>query len=633
MPGHERMASTQEHAGGEVASSPLGGEGALTAELDEITALGPPSAAAESAAYCDALHRYVVLDNAEGRERLAALSRELAAQHVPVPKALEALWTAATPALRGSSPSRLGDVLGRVLEAERYLAEAYDQAFEMDRRSHLRLASAYAHKIREINTLLDNLPAFVFLKDMQFRYGSVNRLYSEALDAPAQQIVGKTDHELFPNEVAAQLAQQEQQALDQQAPVSQEVTVLLGGEPRSVLFLKAPVLSPEGQTEGLIGVGFDLTERKRTESERAKLAAAVESIGEAVCITGVDGAIQYVNPAFEEITGYSRHEATGRNPRFLKSGKHGQEFYRQMWETLNRGELWQGTVINRKRDGSLFEADLSIAPVRGEGGAIASFVGVTRDITERQRMVDTLHRAVMVKSEFTSMVSHELRTPLTAIKEAIDIVEDQTAGPVNDNQRNFLVLAKRNVDRLHRLINDTLDFSKLERGEFCLQPQCHDLNAVVAEVVRQQALPAQKRGLALDFLPDPQLKALRFDADRISQVLVNLVGNALRYCDQGSVRVRTRRLDHEALVQVEDTGPGIPEESLNHIFDAFVQLSSGPQRRTGGTGLGLAISKRIVELHGGRIWAESEIGRGSKFVFTLAEKGGGARAEEPCEEQ
>jgi PAS domain S-box-containing protein len=449
---------------------------------------------------------------------------------------------------------------------------------------------------------------------------------------PAQEVLAKTDFELFPQATATLLAEQEQEALEQQAPCSQEVTLLLGGQPRCVLFIKAPVLSPEGQADGLIGVGFDLTERKRTESERARLAAAVQSIGEAVCITDVAGTIQYVNPAFEEITGYSREQALGQNPRILKSGKYDRDFYRQMWDTLNRGELWEGTVINRKMDGSLFEADLSIAPVHDEHGATVSYVGVTRDITERKRMVDTLQRAVMVKSEFTSMVSHELRTPLTAIKEAIDIVEDETAGPVNEHQKNFLTLAKRNVDRLHRLINDTLDFSKLERGEFRLQPQWHDLNALLEEVVRQQALPAQKRGLAMQFLPAGHLPPVWFDADRISQVLVNLVGNAIRYCDQGSVRVQTRRRACDVLIEVEDTGPGIPQESLKKIFDAFVQLSSGPQRRTGGTGLGLAISKKIVELHGGQLWAESELGKGSKFLFTLPDKKP-AGAEEQAEKE
>jgi PAS domain S-box-containing protein len=591
--------------------------------IDESVWADPPVTPAESTAFYEALRRYLVYGSAASREELAPLSRELAAQRIAIPRALASLWCAATPTLRAAPPSRFGDVLDRVLQAESDLAAAYDQAFEMDRRSHLRLASAYAHKIREVSTLLDNLPAFIFLKDQHFRYSSVNRLYCEALDMPAQTVLAKTDFELFPRETASLLASQEQQAIEQRAPASQEVTLRLGGESREVLFIKAPVLSPEDEPDGLIGVGFDLTERKRTEGDRARLAAAVHSIGEAVCITDVDGTIRYVNPAFEEITGFGREQVLGRNPRILKSGKHGQDFYRQMWDTLQRGELWQGTVVNKKMDGSLFEADMSIAPVRGEDGATISYVGVTRDITERKRMVDTLQRAVMVKSEFTSMVSHELRTPLTAIKEAIDVVEDQTAGPINEHQKNFLTLAKRNVDRLHRLINDTLDFSKLERGDFHLQPAWHDLNALVGEIVEQQALPARKQGLAIEFAPGEDLAPVWLDADRISQVLVNLVGNAIRYCDQGSVRIHTRRRASEVLVEVEDTGPGIAEESLKNIFDAFVQLSSGPHRRTGGTGLGLAISKKIIELHGGRIWAESELGKGSKFLFTLATSGPG----------
>jgi PAS domain S-box-containing protein len=619
------MAATRKDRPGTTLDSTADQAGTLT---PETALLEPPATAADSPAYRQALENYLDAANADVCAHLVPLSRELAAQHVPLPRALSGLWTAAMPVLRATSDYQLGGVLERVLEAQRHLASAYDQAYEMDRRSHLRLASAYARKIREINTLLDNLPAFIFLKDLQFRYASVNRVYCNALEMTARQIISKTDSELFPSEMAAQLAQHEQQVLDRQEPVSHEAIILLGGQTRSVLFIKAPVLGPEGQTEGLIGVGFDVTERKRTEGERARLAAAVHSIGEAVCITGVNGVIQYVNPAFEQITGYTREQALGQNPRILKSGKHGQDFYREMWGALTRGEPWQGSVVNRKIDGTLFEADLSIAPVRGEDGAVTSYVGVTRDITERRRMVDTLQRAVMVKSEFTSMVSHELRTPLTAIKEAIDVVEDETAGPVNEHQKNFLILAKRNVDRLHRLINDTLDFSKLERGEFHLQPQWHDLNAVVAEVVQQQALPAQKRGLDMQFLPEAHLPRIRLDADRISQVLVNLIGNAILYCGHGSIRVHTRGEDREVLVEVEDTGPGIPNESLKHIFDAFVQLSSGPQRRTGGTGLGLAISKKIIELHGGRIWAESELGRGSKFVFTLPANNAGPAAKE-----
>ena len=304
------------------------GAGALTAEIDEEELLESLSRAAESTAYREAIENHLEAANEAGCEQLAPLSRELAAQHVPLPQALAALWSAATPALRTAAESPSAGVLERVLEAQRSLAIAYDQAYEMQRRSHLRLASAYARKIREIATLLDNLPAFIFLKDLKFRYASVNRVYCEALEMPAQQVVSKTDLDLFPGEIANALAQHEQQVLDQQMPVSHEVTLPFGGQQRSVLFIKAPVLSPEGLTEGLIGVGFDLTERKRTEGERARLAAAVHAIGDAVWITDVSGAIQYVNPAFEEITGFGREQALGQNPRILNSGKHGQDFYR-----------------------------------------------------------------------------------------------------------------------------------------------------------------------------------------------------------------------------------------------------------------------------------------------------------------
>ncbi len=223
-------------------------------------------------------------------------------------------------------------------------------------------------------------------------------------------------------------------------------------------------------------------------------------------------------------------------------------------------------MTNRKRDGSIFEADQTIAPVRDDGGRIAGFVAVSRDITERKRMVETLQRAVMVKTEFTSMVSHELRTPLTAIKEAINVVEDGTAGPLNQHQENFLALAKRNVDRLHRLINDTLDFSKLERGDFRLELRMHDLNALTSEVVQQQRLAAKKHGLQLEQSLDENLGEVRLDADRISQVLVNLIGNAIRYGGGGWVEVTTR----QARVSLRETAP--KREKAQHEHGTRINL-------------------------------------------------------------
>ncbi len=569
------------------------------------------------AAYAAALRRFLGSGPEADRVELTRLTREIAAQWTPLRSVIQVLWETARPFLRRSTRSQVAESLEEILQVQEEICQAYEQAGDLERRAHTRLASAYAQKIREIDTLLDSLPAYVITKDAHFRYVAVNRPFCEALGMTQDEITSKADGSLFPPETAALLLEQDQHVIESESAVRRELTLRFHGEDRTVVIIKAPVFNPKGKVNGLIGVAFDITERKRLERELTLLAAAVESAGEAVFITDTEGRIQYANRAFSAVTGYSQPEAIGQNPRILKSGRHGEEFYHQMWDTLTCGEIWTGAFTNKKKDGSLNEVEQTIAPIRDGAGNITSYVAVGRDVTERNRMIEAMERAVMVKSEFTSMVSHELRTPLTAIKEAIDIVEDGTAGPVNKNQADFMQLAKRNVDRLHRLINDTLDFSKLERGEFRLQPALHDLNALTREIVAQQQLAAQKQGLQLRMSPDDSLEVLPMDPDRISQVLVNLIGNAIRYCERGWIEVTTERRGDEALVKIQDTGPGIPRQDLEHIFEAFVQLSTGPGRRVGGTGLGLAISKQIVELHGGRIGVESEIGHGSAFYFAL----------------
>ncbi len=577
------------------------------------------------AAYAEALTRFLTTGLKADRAEVTHLAREIAAQWMR--GVVRLLWLTAKPFLRPERGSNVTAVMEQVIHVQEELCLAYEQASELERRAHTRLASAYAQKIREIDTLLNSLPAYVVTKDAQFRYVAVNRPFCEALGMTSEEISARADSSLFAPETAALLLEQDEQVIASASAVRRELTLRFHGQDRTVVIIKAPVFSARGQVNGLIGVGFDITDRKRLERELVLLAAAVESAGEAVFITDTEGSIQYANPAFATVTGYSPGEAIGQNPRILKSDRQDSEFYRRMWVTLSRGETWRGAFTNKKKDGALYDVDQTIAPIRDSLGSITSYVAVGRDVTERNRMIETTERAVMVKSEFTSMVSHELRTPLTAIKEAIDIVEDQTAGPINKNQADFMQLAKRNVDRLHRLINDTLDFSKLERGEFRLQLGPHNLNTLTREIVLQQQLAAQKQGLQLKMSADESIRDLRMDPDRISQVLVNLIGNAIRYCEHGWIEVSTQRRNNEAVVKIQDTGPGIPGQDLEHIFEAFVQLSTGLGRRVGGTGLGLAICKQIIELHGGRIWVESEAGRGSAFYFALPLQPGAENSE------
>jgi len=232
---------------------------------------------------------------------------------------------------------------------------------------------------------------------------------------------------------------------------------------------------------------------------------------------------------------------------------------------------------------------------------------------------EKLKQMYAIKSEFTSMVSHELRTPLTAIKEGITIVLDGSAGGINDQQREFLEIAKKNVDRLKRLIDDVLDFSKLESKKLEFKMRESNINEIIRDAAETQKVVAEEKGLYLKTELSPEMPIIEFDRDRISQVLANLISNAIKFTERGGITISSVKNEKENIIEVcvRDTGEGIKDEDLPKLFQKFQQLGGKDERKSGGTGLGLAISKEVIEQHGGKIWAESEYGKGSAFKFTL----------------
>ncbi len=230
-----------------------------------------------------------------------------------------------------------------------------------------------------------------------------------------------------------------------------------------------------------------------------------------------------------------------------------------------------------------------------------------------------LQEAMNVKTEFTSTVSHELRTPLASIKGSIDIVMSGSAGQVTEDQNKFLSKAKANIDRLKRLIDDFLDFSKLESGKVSFEKQWVDLKRTVEDVIDIQRAVAQDKGLVLRSVFMDNVPHVFCDPDRMNQVLTNLINNAIKFTDAGEVEVIARVSDDENMIEVcvQDTGEGIKEEDMGLIFEKFQQVGDPSQRKAGGTGLGLSIVKEIISQHGGKIWVESEYSKGSRFIFTL----------------
>ena len=259
---------------------------------------------------------------------------------------------------------------------------------------------------------------------------------------------------------------------------------------------------------------------------------------------------------------------------------------------------------------------VTMAPIVEHG-----YVNVyAHDITElrlsKENLTQVREQAEM-KSRFVSTVSHELRTPLAAMKEGVSIVLEGMAGEINDKQWKFLDVAKRNIERLSRLIDDTLDFQKLGAGKVEFDMRENDVNKIAAEVYDAMAPAAETAGVGLSLNVCGDLPKALLDGDRITQVLTNLVHNALKFTETGSVTIATAKVGNTVQVSVVDTGPGMEQEDLSRIFGEFEQLGRSGERKVGGTGLGLAIARRIVEQHNGKIWAESELGKGTTVSFVL----------------
>lgn len=265
--------------------------------------------------------------------------------------------------------------------------------------------------------------------------------------------------------------------------------------------------------------------------------------------------------------------------------------------------------------------------IRSDSGEPKFMIGVNIDITEQK---ESLHKSLKVnkeltklnhiRSEFTSMVTHELRTPLTAIKESISLVYDGLEGPVNFEQKETLKLAKNNVDRLSRLIQNILDYSKIESGNFELSFQkCH-INVLLKETCLLMNLAARKKNIKIDVDFPKENIALECDEDKIKQVLINLIDNALKFCppDKGHILVALSSSENKVTVSVTDNGVGIRQKDQQKIFHMFTQSSCNAAGwNTGGTGVGLAVCKKLIEQHGGDISVQSQLHVGSTFSFEL----------------
>ena len=488
-----------------------------------------------------------------------------------------------------------------------------------------RIEEALTQERNLLHTLIENLPDHIYAKDAEGRFTLANIAVARHMGATKpDELIGNTDFDFYPPDLATQFHADEQALIQSGKSLldHEEFTRDQADQPKWVLATKVLLNDSKGNYIGLVGIGRDITKRKQAEEALVREKKFLEALNlnspAAIVVLDNDGRILSCNPAFEKLYGYKSDEILGALLDTIvttdETSIEAQQFTKQVMQSTVHA-----ISKRRRKDGSLVDVEIFGAPVFVEGNKIAS-LAIYHDISELMRARREAEDANRAKSEFLANMSHEIRTPMNGVIGMLELALDTQ---LNDEQRDYLQTSLQSAESLLTLLNDILDFSKIEAGELGLEKINFDLRNTVEDVAYTLAKRAQDKGLEMACLVHPDLISdLRGDPGRLRQILVNLVGNAIKFTHQGEIVIRAEPIQETntyAIVHfsVQDTGIGIPRERLGAVFDRFTQADGSTTRKYGGTGLGLAISKQLVEMMGGKIGVESTSGIGSTFWFDI----------------
>ena len=384
------------------------------------------------------------------------------------------------------------------------------------------------------------------------------------------------------------------------------------------------IKSQDGTIVGLSVFVIDVTHRMVAERQLKLLSKAIEQNPVTVVIADKSGAIQYVNPNFVNVTGFTKDEVMGQNPRLLNSGEQSDAFYQELWSTILSGKNWIGEMRNRKKNGDLFDETVIISPIISTAGEISHFVAVKSDITERNKMVLDLIKAKeqavesdKLKSAFLNNISHEIRTPFNGILGFLSLLEGDDL--TTEERTEYSALIHKSAERLMNTINDIVEISQIQTGQMKLNLSELNIEKFGTQLTAIFKSEVEKKGLNFSLLNDlPGNKQyISTDSEKLISILSNLIRNAIKFTKAGSIEVNIRKNEDLLVFTVKDTGIGIPEDKQVAIFERFMQADVSNTRKFDGSGLGLSISKAYAEMLGGKIWVESVVGEGSLFYLAI----------------
>ncbi len=510
--------------------------------------------------------------------------------------------------------------------------------FVRDITEHKRAMDTLMASEAYLRAIMDNVPHLMWLKDPNGRFLAVNHAFARACGhGTAEEVIGKTDLDFWPTDLASKYRSDDAVVMATRKQKSTEEPIAEPGGIKWFETFKTPILA-DGEVIGTTGVAQDITERRMAEESRRLQSAALHAAGDAIIITDRAGVIEWVNPAFTGLTGYTAEEALGESPgKLIGSGRHAPAFFKEFWETILAGRTWVGEMINRRKDGSLWTERQSVTPIPDASGAITHFVAIKRDLTKQLQLEAQFRQAQKMEGvgQLASGVAHDFNNLLTVINGMSELVLGQV--DEDDPMRADVQEIRRAGERAATLTRQLLAFSRQQ----ILEPRVLKVNTVVAgmEDLLRRLLGED---IELVVVPTPDVGNVKADAGQLEQVLTNLAVNARDAMPHGGrLTIETQNVtvgEDDARQQgenippgsyvrlaVSDSGVGMDEATRVRMFEPFF-TTKGPGK---GTGLGLSTVYGIIKQSQGFIGVYSEVGHGTSVRIYLPRTTGSVDTDRP----
>ena len=486
--------------------------------------------------------------------------------------------------------------------------------------------------LRGTRDYLENLIEYanspIIVWDPSLRITRFNKAFERLTGRRAHELLGRPVAQLFPEENKSRSSEYLNRTLCGERLEEVEIPVThIDGRIRTILWNSATLYDKDGTTViATIAQGQDITERKNAQEQILFQASLLDQVRNAVIATDLRGNIIYWNGFAEALHQWQAKDILGRNIAETIVPAEQRAAMASIMKAIAHQGYYEGELPVKRKDGSTFPAYYVLNILKDIEGKSIGFVGVSIDITERKKAEEDLRRAkeeaesaTKAKSEFLANMSHEIRTPMNAV---IGLTSLLLSSEIDGEEREYVETIRSSGDILISTINDILDFSKIEGGKMELESQPFDLVECIEASLDLVSQAAAKKGLRLSYLVESKVpRMIVGDLTRLRQILVNLLSNAVKFTEAGTISMAVSARPcgkmHEIRFQIKDTGIGISPDRMVRLFHSFSQGDASTTRKYGGTGLGLAISKRLAELMGGAVRAESEPGVGSTFHFTI----------------